>query len=253
MVKSFAVDCFVDEADHYRYDYAIVAVDVIRATTTAVTAVSMGRACFPVPSLEVATTRAAELENPLLVGELGGNMPYGFDLTNSPAALAARTDISRPMVLLSSSGTRLLCAADGASAVYAACLRNYAATARHLSANHKKVALLGAGTRGEFREEDQMCCAWMGQELLDLGYIAENEATMSIVERWKGAHPSAFMVSKSVDYLRRSEQLEDLEFILKHIDDLDSAFVLEGDHIVEERLARKLAVALGPLPVTAGL
>src|SRR5205085_231772 len=85
---------------------AIVAVDVIRATTTAVTAVALGRICFPVPSLEAAVRIEAKLERPLLVGELGGNMPHGFDLTNSPAALAKRTDVSRPMILLSSSGTK---------------------------------------------------------------------------------------------------------------------------------------------------
>lgn len=243
MIKSFAVDYFVDDVGRYYNDYAIVAVDVIRAMTTALTAVSMGRDCFPVASLESATSRAAELENPLLVGELGGNMPYGFDLTNSPAEVAARTDISRPMVLLSSSGTRLLCAADGASAIYAACLRNYTATARHLSTKHERVALLGAATRGEFREEDQLCCAWIAQELLEVGYVPENEATMSIVERWKGAQPSALMISKSVGYLKRSNQEADLRFILNHIDDLDSAFVVEGDQIVEKRLSRRMAVA----------
>lgn len=243
MIKSVAIGCYIDNTDHYHDSYAIVAVDVIRATTTAVTAVSMGRACYPVPSLEAATLRAAGLESPLLVGELGGNMPYGFDLTNSPAELAARTDVSRPMVLLSSSGTRLMCAADGASAVYAACLRNYVATARHLAAYHSKIALLGAATRGEFREEDQMCCARIAQELIEVGYVPENAATVSIVERWGGAPLSAFMASKSVEYLRRTGQLKDLEFILDHVRDVDSAFMLEGGQIVEKRLSMRLAVA----------
>ena len=61
------------------------------------TAVALGRRCFPVPSLDAAVPLAAKLTNPLLVGELGGNMPYGFDLNNSPADLEARTDIHRPM------------------------------------------------------------------------------------------------------------------------------------------------------------
>jgi len=243
VIKSVAIGCYIDDTEHYPDSYAIVAVDVIRATTTAVTAVSMGRACFPVPSLEAATSCAAGLENPLLVGELGGNMPYGFDMTNSPAELAARTDTFRPMVLLSSSGTRLMCAANGAPAVYAACLRNYVATARHLAAYHSKIALLGAGTRGEFREEDQMCCAWIAQELIEAGYIPEDATTISIVERWGEAPPSACMTSKSVDYLRRTGQLKDLEFILKHVSDLDSAFMLEDGQIVEKRLSTRLAVA----------
>ena len=55
--------------------WTVVGIDVIRATTTAVTAVAAGRRCFPVASLEEAVPLAARLANPLLVGELGGNRP----------------------------------------------------------------------------------------------------------------------------------------------------------------------------------
>src|SRR5215216_6897914 len=115
MDRVVAIDCFAESLMRYRAGYvAIVAVDVIRATTTAVTGVALNRRCFPVPSLEAAVPLAARLDNPLLVGELGGNMPYGFDLNNSPAALAERDDVGRPMILLSTSGTRLLGEAAGA-------------------------------------------------------------------------------------------------------------------------------------------
>jgi 2-phosphosulfolactate phosphatase len=56
----------------------------------------------------------------LLVGEVGGDMPDGFDLHNSPAAIATRTDIHRPMILVSTSGTRLIVESEGAKAVYVA-------------------------------------------------------------------------------------------------------------------------------------
>src|SRR6266571_6251446 len=110
MRKTVVIDCFPESLVSYRKGYAIVVVDVIRATTTAVTAVALGRRCFPVPSLDAAVPLAAKLTNPLLVGELGGSMPYGFDLNNSPAALESRTDIHRPMILLSTSGTKVMCA-----------------------------------------------------------------------------------------------------------------------------------------------
>src|SRR5919199_845257 len=119
MEKTVTIDCFPESLLRYRDGYAIVAVDVIRATTTAVTGVALNRRCFPTPSLEAAVPLAARLDNPLLVGELGGNMPYGFDLTNSPAALALRSDVSRPMILLSTSGTKVLCQAqEECGAVY---------------------------------------------------------------------------------------------------------------------------------------
>src|SRR5438067_9397056 len=120
--KTVVIDCFPESAANYRDGYAIVAVDVIRATTTAVTAVALGRRCFPVPSLEAAVPLAARLTNPLLVGELGGCMPYGFDMNNSPADLELRKDVDRPMILLSTSGTKLICGAEEPQAMYVACL-----------------------------------------------------------------------------------------------------------------------------------
>jgi 2-phosphosulfolactate phosphatase len=233
MERTVVIDCFPESVTHYRDGYAIVAVDVIRATTTAVTGVYLGRRCFPMPSLEATVDLAARLNDPLLVGELGGNMPYDFDLANSPAALALRSDVHRPMVLLSTSGTKLLCGAKGYDAVYAACLRNYAAQTRLLAARHRKVAVIGAGTRGEFREEDQMCCAWIAEGLIKAGYTC-GEQTAKLVERWSSVPVDAFLSSKSVEYLRRSGQLSDLKFILEHVDDVNAVFVLENDELIGE-------------------
>src|SRR5216684_5691861 len=128
MKKTVVIDCFPESLKAYREGYVIVAVDVIRATTTAVTGVASGRKCFPAPTLEAAVPLAAKLTNPLLIGELGGSMPYGFDMNNSPAELESRTDIHRPMLLLSTSGTRLICGVEESQAMYVACLRNYRAT-----------------------------------------------------------------------------------------------------------------------------
>jgi 2-phosphosulfolactate phosphatase len=231
--KTVVIDCFPECVENYRDGYALVAVDVIRATTTAVTCVTLGRRCFPVPSLEAAVPLAAKLTNPLLVGELGGSMPYGFHLNNSPADLEARTDIHRPMLFLSTTGTRVICAAAESQAMYVACLRNYRATTAHLAGHHSKVALIGAGSRGEFREEDQLCCAWIAEGLLAAGYEAENEQTEEIVRRWHGAPVEAIVDGKSADYLRNSGQVRDLEYVLAHVNDLDEVYRYEGGQIIK--------------------
>ena len=161
MPGQVVIDCFPESLDRYGRGWAVVAVDVIRATTTAVTAVASGRACYPAPTLDDALELAAGLDRPLLVGELGGSMPFGFDLNNSPAALARRTDLQRPAVLLSTTGTRLLARTSPGQAVYAACLRNLTAQVARVAGPHERVAVIGAGARGEFREEDQLACAWI--------------------------------------------------------------------------------------------
>jgi 2-phosphosulfolactate phosphatase len=228
---SVSIACFTDALSEYADDRALVAVDVIRATTTAVTAVAMGRECYVVPSLQSALEIASRVPNAILAGELGGAMPSGFELTNSPAQLAARSDISRPLVLLSSSGTRLMCAIGQRQAAYFACFRNYSATIEHLAHNHDTVTVIGAATHGDFREEDQMCCAWIADGLIRRGFMAEDERTARLIERWRGAPCDGFLTSHSVAYLRRSGQLRDLDFILKQFDDVrtPAAVVTTGD------------------------
>jgi 2-phosphosulfolactate phosphatase len=218
--KTVSIRCFADGSYEYAAGRALVAVDVIRATTTAVTAICMGRECHVVPTLEAAFDTASRLPNALLTGEVGGAMPAGFELTNSPARLAARSDVSRPLVLLSSTGTRLMCGIRHSDSAYVACFRNYSATIEHLANNHEAATLIGAGTNGDFREEDQMCCAWIADGLLQSGFEPEDDTTLRFVQRWRDAPRDAFRISQSVAYLRRSGQLHDLEFILGHFDDV---------------------------------
>lgn len=228
--RTVAIDCFPENVHRWADAFAIVGVDVIRATTTAVTGVALGRRCFPVPSLEEALPLAARLDRPLLAGELGGNVPYGFEINNSPAEVAQRTDIWRPMILLSTSGTRVLWQAIKAEAAYAACLRNWSATVRRLAAYHPHVAVIGAGARGEFREEDELCCAWIAKGLLDVGYEPWDEATTQSVKRWGEEPAAAFLGSRSATYLRETGQTDDLDFVLDHVDDLDVVCpVLDGE------------------------
>jgi len=232
MRGAFVIDCLPESAERYREGYAIVVVDVIRATTVATTAVSLGRRVFPAKTTDDACVIAGNLDDPLLVGELGGNKPYGFHLTNSPVQIAARADVQRPMVLVSSSGTQLLLNAVGCRAIYLACLRNFSAVARHIADRHERVAVLGAGSRGQFRREDQLGCARVAERLEAFGYQPETNKTAELVARWRGANVQAIRSGKSAEYLNRSGQHEDLEFILDHIDDLDTVPALINGELV---------------------
>jgi 2-phosphosulfolactate phosphatase len=237
MQRTVKIDCLPESVERYKKGYAVVAVDVIRATTTAITAILAGRRCFAVPNTEVALSLSRKLTDPLMVGELGGDVPGGFEITNSPALLAARKDVERPMILLSSSGSKIMHEAQFADAGYVACLRNYSAQVEHLARQHSRVVIIGAGSRGEFREEDQLCCAWIGRGLLHHGFVPEDQMTADVIERWRDANVEGMLVSNSVKYLRRTGQLEDLDYILAHIDDVASAFPIRGQEVVQEPVA----------------
>lgn len=233
MSRRFVIDGLPESATRYRAGYAVVAIDVIRATTMAITAVAAGRQCFPAPSLDGALWLASMLENPILAGELDGDMPAMFDMNNSPAELSLRSDISRPLVLLSSSGSKLMCNAMQSDAAFVACFRNHSSLSQELVAqDYPRIALLGAGSRGAFREEDLLCCAWIGAELVRHGYSPEDQRTLNILEQWGNARTTDCLISKSVDYLKRSGQLADLNFIISRVNDLDKVFILRGGEVV---------------------
>lgn len=227
------IDCFPESAEKYKDKYAIVVIDIIRATTTVATALSLGRQIFPVRTTDDAFIVAAKLKDPLLVGELGGNIPYGFEITNSPAHIAVRADINRPMVFISSSGTQLMMNAEGSEAVYISCFRNLSALTNYIAERHKHIAVIGAGTRGAFRLEDQMGCAWVAERLVNAGFKAENRETEEYISHWSGVDPQEVRKSKSAEYLLKTDQTHDLEFVINHIDDLKIVPSLVKGEVIE--------------------
>ena len=231
MPKTVVIDCLAESVRRYRPGWAIVAVDVIRATTTAVTAAACGRRCFPVRDAEAALATARRLTEPLLAGEFNGDKPPGFEMDNSPSQIADREDTHRPLVLMSSSGTKVIVEADACEAVYLACFRSYSALAAHLDGRHDRVAIIGAGSKGEFREEDQICCAWIGAALMGRGYLPATMQTVDVVTRWRDAPADACLRSRSVDFLKRTGRAVDLDFILGHIDDIRQVFEVRNGEV----------------------
>jgi 2-phosphosulfolactate phosphatase len=254
MKRSVIIDFLPESVRRYRSGWAIVAIDVIRATTTAITAAATGRRCFPAPTIEAALALAEEFKDPLLAGESGGALPAGFEMDNSPAHIFSRTDIHRPLVLVSSSGTKVIHEAKGCDALYLGCFRNHSALPSHLAENHSRVAIIGAGSKGEFREEDQICCAWVAAGLMQHGYTPVGPLTESVVNRWKNVPAEACLCSRSVDFLKRTRRFSDLDFILQHVDDLPNVFAVQNREIttMSRDEAFKAADVPNMLPATLG-
>jgi 2-phosphosulfolactate phosphatase len=232
MTLTVEIGCFREHLEPPSDGQLTVAVDVIRATTTAITAAAGGRAVFVAPSIESAVPLAARLTHPWLAGELGGFMPYGFHVQNSPSVIMELDEPERPLLLLSTSGTRLMAEAGEQGGAYAACLRNARAQAEHIAGRGVSVRLLGADSRGEFRDEDQLCCARIGRVLVERGYQPADEETAAVLARWGEAADDAFLNSRSVAYLRDTGQERDVDFVLDHIDDLTDLFSIKDGEIV---------------------
>lgn len=226
------IDCFPERAALYKGYSAIVAVDVIRATTTAVTAVHAGMQVFPTTSVLDALTLSRTYPKALLAGEVDGVMPSGFNISNSPVEILEMSTGYRQVILLSSSGTKLIVNSASAAAVYICCFRNLSAIANHLTGNYEHVAILGAGSKDQFRREDKMGCAYLASRLFDLGFQPANAKITDFVREWAAIEPSEASKGRSASYLLNSGQSKDLDFILDHIDDLEIVPALSGNEIV---------------------
>lgn len=223
--RTVKIDAFPDSAFRYLGRGAVVCIDVFDACTSAVTALAQGRRTCIAGDASEAAELCEEVADALLLGDpipappRRGGLPLRSDGSTSPAALSRRAD-KRPVVLLDPPGTRLVANCAGGGEVYLACLRNLSATADFLASWHDDVVLLGAGDDGDFRCEDQLVAARIGNALVARGFKREDAATGDVIERWGSVDVALLGWGRSAGLLRGLGRQEDVEFILRHVDDL---------------------------------
>jgi 2-phosphosulfolactate phosphatase len=115
---------------------AVVAVDVIRAFTTAAYAFAAGaRHIYLVDSVAEALAWKHDHPDVVVMGEDRGRRAEGFDLPNSPVAVAAADLDGRVLVQRTSAGTRGVVAARAATRLWCASLVCASATAAAVGAS----------------------------------------------------------------------------------------------------------------------
>lgn len=152
--------------DQLRGKTAIV-IDVLRASTTIVTALANGcAAIIPVTDGPQARKRAAALgAGALVAGERRGEMIPGFSLGNSPLEFTAERVRGRTVVFTTSNGTRALLAARSADAIAVGGLVNLSATVAWALAGGRDVTIVCSGERGSLSLEDHVCAGLMVDRL----------------------------------------------------------------------------------------
>lgn len=146
-----------DEVGHAGPAAAAAVIDVVRASTTIVTALAHGAvAVVPVASPEEAWARAAAWPpgRVLVGGERGGRPLQGFEAGNSPVEYTRERVAGRVVVFTTTNGTRALLAVRGYPAVAVAGYVNAAAVAVWLARRGPDVLLVCAGESGRFCLED---------------------------------------------------------------------------------------------------
>jgi 2-phosphosulfolactate phosphatase len=150
----------------------VVVIDVLRATSSIVTALDNGAAgIVPVREADeaIAVMRRLGRDRALLCGERESRLIAGFDLDNSPASYARERVEGKTLVLTTTNGTRALVeAARGNGTVYCAALLNRAAIVERLAAAGGAARLSCAGSRGAPSFEDLLCAGAIVDALVRL-------------------------------------------------------------------------------------
>jgi 2-phosphosulfolactate phosphatase len=138
----------------------VVIIDVLRATTTIITALANGaRAVVPAASSEDAVKMTANLERDgfVLAGERRYMAIPGFPLGNSPREMTPDLVGNKTVYLATTNGTPAMVAAQGADPVLVGAAVNFAALAERSGALLRErgdLAIVCAGRERQFALED---------------------------------------------------------------------------------------------------
>lgn len=142
----------------------VVAIDVLRATTSIATALMNGaRGVIPVVTVEAAMKLSANLAGDvvLLAGERNAKMIDGFHLGNSPLEYVADKVKGKTIVFSSTNGAVALSKGRLAKELVACAFVNISTVLDYLRSTPRDFTIICAGTNGAFSLEDAVCAGML--------------------------------------------------------------------------------------------
>ncbi|TSA38809.1 MAG: 2-phosphosulfolactate phosphatase [Porphyromonadaceae bacterium] len=162
----------------------VVVIDVLRATSVIITALSNGaRWVKTVASIEEAFQLKSS--DVLLGGERHALPIDGFDFSNSPLDYTVEKVRNKGIVLTTTNGTLALSKCGSADEVLIGAFINYRALTNYLSAQNQSVELICAGTNGEFSLDDFLCAGLICSTLQKSGGFEFDDLGRLAIQSWK--------------------------------------------------------------------
>lgn len=197
---------------------AAVVIDVVRTSTTIVTALVHGaRGVIPARSIRAARERARALPpgTVLLGGEREGERIPGFALGNSPREYTPERVGGKTVVMTTSNGTRALLMAGAARATAVAGFINLGAVTRWVLDRGDNLVILCAGKAGGLALEDTVCGGLLIGRLREVGaklvLTDAARAAEILADRFRGDIGRALEESEWARTVGRRGHGEDLE------------------------------------------
>ncbi len=169
----------------------VVVTDVLRATTTIISALSNGlRQVIPTPTIPLALELKEQLgPDVILGGERGGVIIPGFHQGNSPREFTPQLVRGRDLVLCTTNGTVAMEACRGAERVLIGALVNLSAIVAELQTAARAMVIC-AGTDGKVTSEDSLFAGAVVAPLVEYhqGAVALDDQAQIALGWWQAAN-----------------------------------------------------------------
>lgn len=153
-----------------------VVIDVLRATSVMVTALSNGaEKIFPFRDIETIQERCRNLKNIIKCGERNALKIDGFDLGNSPLEFTKEKVSGKDIYMSTTNGTKAVENCIGADEILICSFLNLPSVVKKLIEYKRDVNIVCAGTNGKFSLDDALCAGLIVNEL-----IKSNEVKVEI-------------------------------------------------------------------------
>lgn len=151
-------------------DRTVVVLDILRATTSIVQALSAGaKSVFPVASIEEALRLVNTFgrDEVLLAGERRCLPIEGFDLGNSPFEYTAERVAGKILIMTTTNGTAAMQLTVNATRVYIGAMLNIGAVVEELVRTEVDPVFLCSGRDKHFAMEDVVCAGEFARKLME--------------------------------------------------------------------------------------
>ncbi len=211
--------CYSPELLHL-YDLngkVVVAVDILRATSTMVTAFAHGAADI-IPVIDLAECRSYAAKGCLTAAERNGVKAAGFDFGNSPFSYMQESIKGRTIAITTTNGTRAIRLSEAAEEIVIGSFLNIQTVVDYVRDLQLDVLVVCAGWKGKFNLEDTLFAGALLERLRNT-FSIDSDAAQASLYLYQIAKADLLTFLWQSSHVRRLEKLgihEDIEFCLQY-------------------------------------
>jgi len=188
----------------------VVVIDVLRASSTIITALANGaREVIPASTVESAMKIAGNLgtDQALLGGERNGRIVPGFDLGNSPAEYAASRVQGKSIIFSSTNGSQAMVKARYAAELVIGGFLNMGEVASFVRERPRDFVILCSGRNGGFSLEDTVCAGMLIARVAEDQEVVLSDSAVASMSLYRSMGRGILKMMRGSDHGKYLEEI----------------------------------------------